>query len=515
MPLFGRLHGGGGGVRTKDQADVDPHSWKLPSSYSHSEAGAKRTVIPDPKVFANAFIPDEPDPGIIETVLVYPDASHAAVHLALLECFRGLRLSASALDVKVVQPPPYDEAPGLISSSGPTRLPESQRWDLLIKLAVTRFTAWWSNIDHVLDHARAYSHHASNEVAVQLAKDYLPPLDVLLVWYALMLNSEAYDAACRAREGDVARLQNLCFPWPAVRDLIDMDKMEFSLPRAAQILFTNLSSQSCDILTYLESPPAYTDAGRVRFETDLFSEVKKQEIFIDESHGLLWIRSPALQGSLARASLDYLDFQLRRPTAVAGDAAERQSFGVNLLWRTHRLFPRQYKAFLSKVMNSQAPPTIDSEDSKRASNISLDAGGQYPVPGQCRCWTCERIRDDLPAFVHTAPPYSSSPSSSSAAAATPNAMQQQLSSLSSDQLRQIQDDLGFYHAVESARRRKAPLPVRPPTAAEREAESIAKERQKEVGYLPGLNEYIEVLPDGTRKIRRQKYAGIWGGAAWV
>ncbi|KAK7402710.1 hypothetical protein QQX98_011532 [Neonectria punicea] len=502
MPLFSRFRSGG---RTKDQADADPHSWKLPapSGYSEPKPGGKQTVIPDPAVFANAFIPAEPTPGSLETVLVYPDASHAAVHLALLECFRNLRISASALDVKIVQPPSYNEVRGLPQSQ---RLPESQRWDLLVKLAVTRFTAWWSNIDLVLNHAKAYSHRAGNQVALQLTKDYLPPLDVLLVWYSFMLSPDAYGAACRAHPGDVPRLQKLCFPWPAVRQVIDMDKMEFSLPRAAQSLFTNMSSQSCDILTYLESPPAYTDAGNVRFETDLFREVKKHEIFIDESHGLLWIRSPAIQGSLARASLDYLDFQLGEPTAVESNALEHKSFGVKLFWRTHRLFPRQYEAFLNEAGNIQAPPTHDSKDSK------LDAGDSYARIGQCRCWTCERIRDFLPTFVYATLPASSS----STAATTPHTVQQQLASLSSDQLLQIQDDLGFYHAVESARRRKVPLPTRPPTAAEKEAERIAKERQNEVGYLPGLNEYLEILPDGTRKIRRQKYASAWGvGAAWA
>ncbi|KPM42217.1 hypothetical protein AK830_g4363 [Neonectria ditissima] len=512
MTLFSRLR------RTKDQADVDPHAWKLPapSRYSDPKPGGRQTVIPDPTVFANALIPAEPTPGSLETVLVYPDASHAAVHLALLECFRNLRLSASALDVQVVQPPSYHEAldakklPVSRSLQESHRLPESQRWDLLIKLAVTRFTAWWSNIDQVLNHARAYSHHAGNQIALQLAQDYLPPLDVLLVWYALMLNPDAYDAACRAHPGDVARLQKLCFPWPAVRHVIDMDKMEFCLPRTAQRLFTNMSSQSYDILTYLESPPAYTDEGTVSYETDLFSEVKKHEVFIDEAHELLWIRSPAIRGSLARASVDYLNFQLGGPI-IESIAEEDQPFGVKLFWRTHRLFPRQYQAFLGEVGNIQAPLASDPIDSKDSKNTKLDAGDVSVVPDQCPCWTCEHIRDYLPAFVHTTLPQSSSSSSSS----TPNTKQPQLSSLSSEQLLQIQDDLGFYHAVESARRRKAPLPTRPPTAAEREADRIAKEKKKEAGYLPGLNEYLEVLPDGTRKIRRQKYAGSWVGDAWA
>ncbi|KAL6915685.1 hypothetical protein FSST1_007180 [Fusarium sambucinum] len=502
MNLFTRLRSNTKGKtpeQTPDQSTIDPHQWKLPSTYVTSGTGP--TTIPDPKVFANVFsIPTEFEPDRVEALLAYPDASHAAVHLALLECFRNLRASARALDVSVVQPPSYNEKSTAGSSAETAPLPESQRWDFLIKLAVTRFMAWWDNIDMVLNHASVYSHHAGSHVALQLTKDYLPPLDILLVWYSLMLNTSAYGAACQSHDGNSARLKNLCFPWPAIRDVIDMDKMEFELPRAAQNLFRNLSSQSCDILTYLDSPPAYTDSGKVLFKTDLFSEVKKHNSFINESHQRLWIRSPALHGSLGRAGGEYLDFHLREPNAVEEDVLESLSFGVKLFWKTHRLFPRQYQAFLVEIKKNKAEP-----NSKDDLKIVLDGEDEPLEPSQyCCCWICERIRDDIPEFFHA--PSSSSPFSPSTAA-PPDTVQKQLSSLPSEQLRQIQDDLGFYLAVEDARKRKVPLPARPPTSAEKDADKIAKQKQKEIGYLPGLNEYVEVLPDGTRKIRQKKGKG--------
>ncbi|CAG7558972.1 unnamed protein product [Fusarium equiseti] len=499
MNLFSRLRKGKFPEQGLDQSTLDPHTWKLPSSYATSQPGSKPTIIPNPKVFANVFsIPTEFEPVRVETLLAYPDASHAAVHLALLECFRDLRASARALDVSIEKPPSYVEKSTAGSSSESAPLPESQRWDFLIKLAITRFTAWWSNIDMVLNHASVYSHHAGSQVALQLTKDYLPPLDILLVWYALMLNAEAYEAACQAHDGDVARLKNLCFPWPAIRDVIDMDKMEYTLPRAAQNLFTNLSEQSCDILTYLNSPPAYTDAGKMQFKIDLFSEVKKYDSFIDESHQRLWIRSPALHGSLGRAGGEYLDFHLREPDAIEDDVLESLSFGVRLFWGCHRLFPRQYQAFLAEIRKNK------TGDSKEDLKLILDGEDEPLGSNKCCCWICERIRDDLPEFYHTQPSYA--PSSSSAPAVSTE-VQKQLSTLSSEQISQIQDDLGFYLAVEDARKRKVPLPTRPLTAAEKDATKIAKERQKELGYLPGLNEYLEVLPDGTRKIRQRKGKG--------
>lgn len=497
MPLFDRLRG----VIPGNQADVDPHSWKLPCSYSSCKPGGKATVIPDPSVFVNAFNPTDAEAGNTATILACPDISHAAVHLALLECFRNLRLDASILQVEVHGLPAYTEKPrDDVPSTGTTRLPESQRWDLLIRLAISRFAVWWSNIDHVLVHISAYGHHAGDKVMVQLTKEYLPPLDVLLVWYAFMLDSDAYLAACRDHERRVPRLECLCFPWLAIRDVIDMDRFRFELPRTAQNLFSTLSAQSSDILTYLESPPAYTEGGALPFETDLFAEVKKQDNFIDEAHGLLWIRAPALTGSLMRASMAYSDYQLSSPDSDGMEVP----LGIALFWRTHRLLPNHYHLFRQEIgscgrgSDSKAPIS----QSTASSSAMKDP---HVVSELCQCWTCERIRDDVPTFAHTPTTLTASSSSAAPHAST----HQQLSALSSEQVRDIQDDLGFYLAVEKARERGDPLPTRPPTAREKAAEEIARAKQKEVGYRPGLNEYLEILPDGTQKIRRKKYVNAW------
>ncbi|KAJ4319449.1 hypothetical protein N0V84_006352 [Fusarium piperis] len=500
MYLFNRLHR----VISGNQADVDPHAWKLPSSYSSCKPGGKQTIIPDPRIFANAFNPTDAEVGNIATILACPDISHAAVHLALLECFRTLRLDVSALKVEVHGLPAYTEKPrDDIPSARANRLPESQRWDLLIRLAISRFAVWWTNIDHVLVHISAYGHHAGGNVMVQLTKEYLPPLDVLLVWYAFMLDSDAYIAACRNHERQVPRLEHLCFPWLAIRDVIDMDRFRFQLPRTAQNLFSTLSAQSSDILTYLESPPAYTEGGMLPFEAGLFAEVKKQEKFIDEARALLWIRAPALTGSLMRASVQYSDYQLRG-TSPESNGTE-VPFGIDLFWRTHRLLPNHYCLFRQEITNcgqisdSEAPKLQSAASSLAMKNLRV-------VSELCQCWTCERIRDDVPTFAHAPNTLTASSSSATASAST----HQQLSALSPEQLRQIQDDLGFHLAVEKARGRGDPLPTRPPTARERAAEATAKAKQKEIGHRPGLNEYLEILPDGSRKIRRQKHVNAWG-----
>ncbi|KAL2392843.1 hypothetical protein ABEF93_001742 [Exophiala dermatitidis] len=498
MSIFSHVRG----RLSKHEADQDPHDWRLPSSYSTSKPGSWRPEIPNPRIFRNAFVPtfSEASLGRAETSLIYPDISHAAVHLALLECFRKLRLTASRLemDVEVEKPAPaYSEKPKPIEERQhhtPSRLPESERWDMLIRLAITRFAAWWMNIDRVLYHATAFTHHAGDKSVVQLTKDYLPPLDVLLVWYTFMLDEETYTAACDGR--GTPRLADLCFPWPAIRDVLDLDAMTYNLPRAAEKLFSTLSSQTADILTYLEGPPAYVESAVLPVEIDLFAQVKEQEKLMEDAHELLWIRSPSLQGSLERSSIQYLEFQLS--SNQIDIQPHDMPFGVELIWKTHKLYPSQYRLFRQGI-------TPTSADTK-SSAIMVDDDDDHeheqtrrpprPSSSECCCWTCERIRDDLPTFS-----YDRSPSASESAYD-----KSLVSSLSSDQLRSIQDDLGFYRAVETARNRRLPLPTRPPTAAEKAAEKLEAKKQAEVGRLPGLNEYMVTLPNGKKKIKRVKYA---------
>jgi hypothetical protein len=419
--------------------------------------------------------------------------SHLAVHLALLECFRNLRLStAEQFDIEIHKPPEYQEKQPDEAPAATTRLTESQRWDLLVRLAIDRFAAWWANIDSVLNHASSYAHRAGSRVPVQLTKNYLPPLDVLLVWYAFMLNGDAYSAMCYEREQQCPRISLLCFPWPAIRDAIDMHTMQYTISPAARRLFSTLSKQEADILQYLETPPAFTDPDAVPLGVDLSAEVNLVQHFVDESHALLWIRSPALQGTLTRATAEYFDFQLEGEAArITAQGNESEvPFRIKLVWWTHRLFPRQYKWFLLEI--GQSEEKYHHRHSTKQGLPGEDGDGESSSRNTgdcCRCWICERIRDDVPSFSRPltlpSPPGSPSPSGSSPPPAEVPKYLKPLSKLSSEQFREILHDVGFYNAVELARTEGRALPTRPPTAAEREAEKAAKKLQDEIGYRNG------------------------------
>lgn len=440
-------------------------------------------MIPNPSALRNAFVP-EASAQSPKNALIYPDTSHAAVHLCLLECFRNLRRSAVELDIQSYKPPAYTEDAEVHHGLVEERLPESLHWDLLVRLAVTRFTTWWNNLPNVFSHATAYDHRAGANAEIQLGLNYLPPLDVLLVWYSLMLDEEEYTRLCH--QAADTRLSLLCFPWPAIRDAIDRETMSFNLPRPAEILFLTISEQSADIFKYLDGPPAYAESTESPFAVDLVLQVQQQETFIDTSHDALWIRSPALDGSLNRASTQYLGLQ---PSGQLSHYDLQQlPHGVELIWRTHRLYPAQYLNYCHTA-NNEAPS--ESHDLKvTSSSETTDSSSSVPRAHEyntCICWACERIRDDAPSWNYDRDTKSFDPLI--------------IDSLSSEQISQIKDDVGFHRAAEMNRRQGLPLPTRAPTPAEKEAEKLEAKRRKEAGYLAGPNEFLEVLPNGKKKYK--------------
>jgi hypothetical protein len=479
MSIFRRVRGQLSGSNTEQ----DPHTWYLPNKYSVSTSTTPVNTIPNSAELRNAFIPDPTAPSS-KKILVYPDTSHAAVHLCLLECFRNLRREAIRLDIQSYRPPAYAREQTADDGLDDGALPESLRWDLLIQLAVTRFTTWWRSIPQIFSHAAAYDRLAGGHTNLQLGVNYLPPLDVLMVWYAFMLDDEEYSQACR--ESEDPRVQQLCFPWLAIKDALNTETMTLKIPRAAEILFSTMSSQSADVLEYLNAPPAYAESAASPFNIDLGLQVHEQQSFIDEAHSHLWIRSPALHGSLYRSTRHYLRAQLMGQSNANGSLTTM--FGTHLVWRTHRLFPAQYQHFC----RTAEMDVCDSSSDLKATTSGETAGSdsqqsEVTDPEVCICWICERIRDESAEWRYdrTTKFYDA----------------KYIDSISSDQLFQIRDDVGYYRAVEDNRRHGLPLPTRPLTAAEKEAEKLEAKRQKE---LKEMYDLFEVLPNGKKRFRIRK-----------
>ncbi|RYP71610.1 hypothetical protein DL769_004650 [Monosporascus sp. CRB-8-3] len=102
-----------------------------------------------------------------------------------------------------------------------------KRWALYVARAVDRYEAWWESFskdplteaDMENDHQSKYSDFTDGKAATPFEPSMLPPLDVLLVWHAHMLNPRAYLEDC-LRNG-LKELWTLGIPWNLVNAAID------------------------------------------------------------------------------------------------------------------------------------------------------------------------------------------------------------------------------------------------------------------------------------------------------
>ncbi|KAI2638591.1 hypothetical protein GGS21DRAFT_509045 [Xylaria nigripes] len=103
-----------------------------------------------------------------------------------------------------------------------------KRWALYVARATDRYEAWWNGFskdpltekDMLRDTTR-YSEFtcSSNATAFAWTRNMLPPLDVLLVWHAHMLNPRDYTEDCM-RQG-LRDLWHAGIPWRLVSEAID------------------------------------------------------------------------------------------------------------------------------------------------------------------------------------------------------------------------------------------------------------------------------------------------------
>ena len=168
----------------------------------------------------------------------------------------------------------------------------------------------------------------------------------------------------------------------------------------------------------------------------LADAVKRQVAFVDQMDAQLWIRSPALAGTLQRAGARYARF-LRLLQLYPGTTLV-PTLDVDLAWHTHQLSHHAYRA----AVEARVGRFVDHDD--KIGRATLDDGmaateklwrvrfgEEYRV---CQCWDCEALR--------SAPEMGPGEEADEAV------------------LDQIMADVRFHRAVELARRNGKPLPAR-------------------------------------------------------
>lgn len=448
--------------RHSPSSDVgDPHTWKLPHHFPTAHSHEEQPQIPDPSVFTSLSLPSDAS-------ATPPSEGDLATHLCLLECFYVFKqdaLRSKHLDevfrnflrgeeTAACKTEKGSLPPGYSGELNDTDLYNSHKWRLIVKLAVARFELWWEKIGGILVHAAAYTTPRQSGDKICLSRDYMPPLDVLMVWHSYTLDPTVPGAE---------KASFLHLPWKAIHDSIDRETFSYNLTKSAQTLFRTQVQQSPDLLTYIASPPPYSTERKPEPSNALVDVIIEQENLTQRAHDLLWIRSPALHSSLTRCLQQYEECVLHLAQSVMDVPADRP-FGIALAWTTHRLHPRSFSRYVEKCKDTKNP--------KRAAKSPETAPPSSSPP--CLCWAHELLR--------------SNPSPDS------------------KQLQSMKEELGFYTAVERARRLGKRLP----------AQRKVKEKKKDTWVEKfGLDYYEEVTPavydkhgkcirEEKKKVKREK-----------
>ncbi|KFY38565.1 hypothetical protein V494_04309 [Pseudogymnoascus sp. VKM F-4513 (FW-928)] len=397
-------------------------------------------MIPDPSLFE--FESKTPQNDKIR----FPNVAECAAHLKLLQAFYHIYVkvsSSTALDAvlgikaesrtvyrkKYINSRQYKREKVKIRDD---TFEERQKakWNLYLVLAAARFLAWVESVEKL-----------DESVASQAMSLHLPPLDVLMVWHALLLNPSWF----RSFEGRrPKRLYDTPFPWEAIHEAIDADKRDYPyrLPDAADVWFTEnarlepylfealikedrprkikqlLKSHGAprpnnaplgmtvdDIDALLNKPDILNDIeinfleccrdaiGTDTIITKLIEAVQRQASFVNKMEKQLWIRSPAVKGTLLRAVDRYSKFvklfKLYPNTILV------PTLDIDLVWHTHQCSPSNYDEGMMKV----AGRLIDHDDkigegvlnpgfARTKDLFRIRFGQEYQV---CHCWDCEAL----------------------------------------------------------------------------------------------------------------------------
>lgn len=161
-----------------------------------------------------------------------PNVSQAICHLKLLFAFQTHRNKISStkglFDIHDVVPEDTPTGEDSISQAKlllRSKIPE-KRWSVYITRAVVRFSVWWEAL-RKQKHAQWLKLHAMSrggpfKAMVQPTGKWdhqwmagtLPPLDVLIVWHAFMLNPHAYLEDCLSQ--GMMQMWHQGMPWAAV-----------------------------------------------------------------------------------------------------------------------------------------------------------------------------------------------------------------------------------------------------------------------------------------------------------
>ncbi|KAK7227442.1 hypothetical protein V2G26_015445 [Clonostachys chloroleuca] len=358
-----------------------------------------------------------------------PSVAECATHLVFLEALHNVR-------AQVLASTPISCAMGYSSTSKPDKATLAAwhhgKWKKYVEFAIVRFLSWRETIPR-----------AHTEVI------HCPPLDVLMVWQALLLNPSMLSRYFR--EEPIADLK---FPWELVHAAVDTHTWELSLAPADRTRFEADTGMAAHLLIQFEDWPVRLRPGskkknmlvglsdfefgratarapqtehdadseregggdrtipvyaqkfldvRPQLANQLREAVLRQFRFVERMHDLLWVRSPALEGTLARAAARYDRFcELMRRVP---DLMMVPTLDVDLVWHTHQCAASQYgkdmEARVGRFINHDdtvASVALENGFDRTADLYHKHFGKEYRI---CGCWECEALASAMEQAVKT------------------------------------------------------------------------------------------------------------------
>ncbi|KAE8351978.1 hypothetical protein BDV28DRAFT_136029 [Aspergillus coremiiformis] len=476
-----------GSLHRATRTDMNRANNSFSYAYKTAQNRSEEPIIPDPELF-HFQPPSDSHSAALKSDL--PTVSQCAVHLELLEVFHTLRqkiLQSTELDASFdILPHPrtvyrkgYSSAKRKYEISTYTAKDttfESRReekWPYFLELAVGRFVKWIRDVDRM-------SFWNGSEGA-RPGLRLLPPVDVLMVWHAFLLNPTDFDFYC-VKHG-LQRMRKASLPWREIHEAIDSRDWSYNLPKSHKTWLTNQIQLAPDlfetlieinkqdhvktVLLEFRSGLKQISFSRERMGTrrniafaelvqttrtnakenePLVENVQRQTKFIHKMHTYLWIRSPAVEGTVRRAIGRYekfLQLFLEYP-----DSTMVPTLDVDLVWHTHLCDPEQYRASLlqraGRMVNHDdklGKSFLDDRFDKTGELFRVAFGLQYHV---CLCWDCEAVASAMEAIAKN----------------DDVDILDDFETEAESVANKVEEDVRYYRAVEISRQKGMALPLR-------------------------------------------------------
>lgn len=307
--------------------------------------------------------------------------------------------------------------------------------------------------------------------------------DILMVWHAFLLNPHDYDRACRRH--NFTCVSTLLFPWTELHAAINSENWAYTLPQTSArwteehaIMEPDLFHYLCEagktsnsvsttLARYGENeaqifPPGESLnvrgltsrdgaflAALQQTELDkeanqpLAANVQRQAAFVDKMHAQLWIRSPAVEGTLRRAGDRYEKFL--RLLQLCPRQMLVPTLDIDLVWHTHQCSAGAYYASVKRrtgvFLNHDdklGRPVLQGGLEGTKKQFLMRFGEEYE---RCLCWDCEAVASALE-------------DANGGAGST----QKSVSTL----VTKVKEDVHYYRCAELLRRAGRQLPIRSP-----------------------------------------------------